>query len=241
MRTRFLHSIPVLLGLFTVGCIIEVANRSEYDGCNAGDTCAGGFCQAVLITGATGNVCSYSCNPTIPRSCPNDGVCIGTGGVTGGTTGQCYRLCTGTGTCPGLSGTVCAQIDLGFGTGLTTAACIPGVSFGGRPNVTPITSLPVYAKCDPGNPTMACQSGLTCQQSAVSSVAGRPNGFTCTRACTTANECPGGTGFANCVNGYCAAVCSNPNAFDQRCAMFGTACVQTTNALTGQAVSFCAP
>lgn len=236
MRTRFLHSIPVLFGLFTVGCIIEVANRAEYDGCIAGDTCGGlSTCMSVRIAGATGNVCTYLCDPNVPTSCGNNAVCIGTGSGSG----QCYRLCTGTGTCPGLSGTVCAQINLGFGNGLTTAACIPGAAFGGTS--TPITALPVYAKCDPGNPTMACQTGYTCQMSAVSSVSGRPNGYTCTRACATANDCPGGAGFANCVNGACAAVCSNPNAFDQRCAMFGTACVQTTNALTGQMVSFCAP
>lgn len=240
MKTRFLHSIPVLFGLFTVGCIIEVANRAEYDGCLAGDTCGGlSTCQQVLVSGATGNICTYLCNPNVPTSCGNGAVCIGTSAATGGTSGQCYRLCTGTGVCPGLSGTVCAQINLGFGNGLTTAACIPGTSFGGT--TTPITALPVYSKCDPGNPTMACQSGLACQQSAIASQPGRAVGFTCTRACTAADQCPGGAGFANCVNGYCAAVCSNPNAFDQRCAMFGTACVQATNAMTGQAVSFCAP
>lgn len=240
MRTRFALSVPVLVGFFTIGCIIEVANRSEFDGCKAGDTCGGlSTCMTVAIRGATGNVCSYFCDPTRPSSCGTDAVCIGTGSGSGSTSGQCYRLCTGTGVCPGLSGTICAQIDLGFGNGLTTAACIPGTTYGGTS--TPITTLPVYSKCDRGNATMACAAGYTCQQAVVSSVAGRAPGSTCTRACTTATDCPGGSGFANCVNGYCAAVCSNPNAFDQRCAMFGTACVATTNALNGQMVSFCAP
>lgn len=238
MRTRSILSVPVLAGLFTIGCIIEVANRAEYDGCVAGDTCGGlSSCLAVGIRGATGNVCSYYCNPNAPSSCGGNAVCIGTGG-TGTTSGQCFRLCTTSGTCPGLSGTVCAQIDLGFGNGLTTAACIPGTTFGGTS--TPITTLPSYAKCDPTNTTMACSAGYTCSLSAVASQPGRAVGSTCTRSCAQASDCPGGVGFAACVNGFCAPSCSNPGNFDQRCAMFGTACTAATST-TGGMVSFCVP
>lgn len=224
-------------GVFALGgCVVDVATRAEFDGCGPADTCAGAStCVPVRLNNATGHLCSYACNPEVPKSCGGDAVCIGAGGPTG----QCYRLCTGTGTCPGLSGTICAQIDLGFGNGLTTAACIPGAGFGGT--ATPTQTLPVYAACTPGSGFMTCQAGTACEPSAVSPVPGRAPGFTCTSACDVAEQCPGGPGFANCVNGRCAPVCSNPGAFDARCAMFGTECAQTTNALNGQLVAFCAP
>jgi hypothetical protein len=237
MRSRSVLSVPVLAGILTVGCIIDVAIRAEYDSCFVGDTCSGlSSCQPVGVAGGTGNICTYSCNPTQPRSCGGDAVCIGTG-ATLTTAGQCYRLCTTSGTCPGLSGTVCARIDLGLG-GLQTLACIPGVAGGGT--AQPITRLPTYAKCDPGNTTMACEVGFTCAPSAVSSQLGRAIGNTCTRSCAQASDCPGGVGFAACVNGFCAPSCSNPGSFDQRCAMFGTACT-AANSTTGGMVSFCVP
>lgn len=237
MRFRSIASVPLLAGLFTIGCIIDVAARAEYDSCTLGDTCAGlSTCQPVGIAGATGRVCTYSCNPTQPNSCGGGAVCIGTS-ATLTTAGQCYQLCTGTGTCPGFSGNVCARIDLGIG-GLQTAACIPGVSGGG--NAQPVTTLPTYAKCDGSNPTMRCSTGDACLPSAVASQPGRAIGNTCTRACTQASDCPGGAGFAACVNGRCAPSCSNPGAFDQRCGMFGTACTAATSS-TGGMVSFCVP
>lgn len=235
MRMRQLLSVPVLFGLFTVGCIIEVANRGAYDGCTFGDTCGlneaglSTFCQSVSSTVGSGALCTRSCSAG-SNDCGPNSVCVVSGGF-----GQCYRLCT-TLACPAGGGTICKALPLNDGSGFQTQICVPGSSFGGTP-ITPVTTVAVYNKCDPGNATLRCASPYICQRSAVAS---RGVGYTCTQACTDASQCPGGTGFAACVNGFCSPICSNPNAFDARCAMFATSCVSATNQ-AGQPVSFCAP
>jgi hypothetical protein len=236
MRNRTVLSFPLLAGLFTIGCILEVANRSALDACNLGDTCASDetarftSCQSVSSSISTGAICTRSCS-VLNSDCGPNGVCVVSGGL-----GQCFRLCTAV-SCPLGGGTVCTALPLTDGSGFQTQICAPGSSFGGSPTTTPITTVSVYNKCDPGNPSLRCGAGLTCQRSAVGT---RAPGFTCTQACTSTDQCPGGAGFAACVNGFCAAVCSNPGAIDARCSMFGTSCVSANNML-GQPVSFCAP
>lgn len=235
MRNRTILSFPLLAGLFTIGCILEVANRSAYDGCFAGDVCGGlTTCSAVRIPGVPGNLCTNDCDPSNINNCGLDAVCLGTGsGIFGG---QCFRLCTAL-SCGTLSGTTCKSVPLAGG--LETRACMPSSTFGGG-TTTPVTTLAAYNKCDASNATMRCAAGLTCQQASTTDP-GRQLGFTCTRSCTTNADCPS-SAMAICVNGLCALGCTTPTT-DARCIQVGTTCRVVPTMVGGAAatVNFCAP
>lgn len=204
MKIRDLVLSMGLMAAFGGGCVVEVASRSAYEGCSAGQSCGGGtLCSsASFTTGGVGYLCTTTCS--IGTVCPDFGTnsaylptCV-VNGATG--LGQCYDTCATNFDCG--VGTQCAVIP-----GTANQICVP-IGTGGTVN-PPLPAA--YTACS--NVSGACGSSTTCVPSMFTR-AGAPQGNLCTIACTSGNAamCPGYVPGAAIQSVECVAPMGNPNA-----------------------------
>jgi hypothetical protein len=224
------------------GCIVEVASRSAYEGCTAGQTCGGGtLCStAGFTTGGAGSFCTTTCS--VSTVCPDFGtnsVYLPTCVVNGSTgLGQCYDTCASNLDCG--VGTQCAVIP-----GTANQICVPI----GTGTVTPPPPPAAYTSCTPAGG--ACGSGTTCAP-AMFARSGAAQGNLCTISCTSGNAamCPGYVPGAARQSVECVAPAGNPNLAqcmrlcnpangNRDCAPYFTTCAAV--AMAAGTINICVP